>query len=580
MKKTIFLLFFSCFLWVSGQESIGNYLSYDEVVTKFFDTYSVMDLSPTSQISFQKRPKGWFVVVIDYSAGKKVLKDECFWDREKRSIQNLSFEKTMFEGENLEQMSAYRAAYDRQHYSQIPYYGYPGWDWDVIQELKDKSNLSDTTLYALGRAYSSYASNLLNNNSGLADESKQFKLSKGKNCLSVEQLKEYRLYRHLAIQKFKKLSEINPRFETIVGPIWIKASNEHMTSFLDLRMHQNEKEALAELADNLYTPFYISLAKNYLNSCAPNAILFTNGDNDTYPLLYVQAKYGFRTDVLVVNMSLLQTERYINSLREPTIKAPALPLTLTMDDVADHKKEVIYILKDEENNLAIDVSDLVLQIKSGKLSKSTENGTIYYSPSNRFIFNVDNLKMDWYVNKSYFFLNHLVFLDIMSSSNLKRPLYFAISMDSEHFFGLNDYLQLEGLAYRLTPNKLNVNNDNIGYVNSSILYKNLLSGFDWTGIEKSSQKDYQMCSLLRSSFVQLSSVLISENKLDSAKKVLDKCLQVLPDERVKFDFYQMGLIAEDYYKIKQFEIGNMIFKKILFNIKNGGMYSSYTEENL
>jgi hypothetical protein len=484
MKKILFLLICIGFWSVSGQNVTQKYPAYDDVVTKFFETYSVMDVPTSSVLSFEKRPKGWFVVVTDYTAGQKVVKNDWFWNKDNNAFQALTFEKILFEGENVEQITAFTQKYDRQFFYQIPYYGYPGWDWDVIQDLKNKPNLSDTNLYALARAYSSFASNLLNNNSGLADNSKQFKLPMGKNSLTAEQLKEYRLYRHLAIQKFKQLSKQNPKFETIVGPIWIKTSNEYMTSFLDLRIFQNEKEAMAELADSLYTPFYISMAKSYLNSCEPNAILFTNGDNDTYPLLYVQAKYGFRADVLVVNMSLLQTERYINSFREPTLTAPALPLTLTADDIADHKMDVVYIIKEEGKTDAIELSELVSKIKSGLFIYQSEYGKNIYSPTNQFLCSVGNVKMEWYMNKPYFSLNHLILLDIMSSSKMSRPIYFAITMDSEYFFGLNNYLQMEGMAYRLTTNKSFENNDKIGYINTSILYRNLMTGFDWAGISK------------------------------------------------------------------------------------------------
>lgn len=580
MKKILFLLLIVASVTVNGQKINKSYPSYDEVVTHFFETYSLLDISSSGAVSFEKRPNGWFVVVTDFTEPTTIKKNEFLWSKEKGTFLPIDFGKSFSSEENLDQIQSFKQKYDRNYYALYPYYGYPGWDWDVIQLFKDSQNLSDSNLYALGRAYSSYASNLLSNNSGLTDNSKQFKLPKGKNCLTAEQLKEYRLYRHLAIQKFKQLSKQNPKFETIVGPIWIKTSNEYLTSFLDIRLLQNEKEAMAELADSLYTPFYISMAKNYLNSCAPNAILFTNGDNDTYPLLYVQAKYGFRPDVLVVNLSLLQTERYINSFREPTLTAPALPLSLTAGDISDGKKSIVYIIKDEENNKPIDISTLIEKIKNGEFAYQNLGTNSVYSPSNRFTFNGNNQLVEWYINKEYFFLNHLILLDIMSTSKMNRPIYFAISMDSEYFFGLNNYLQMEGLAYRLTTNKSFENNDKIGYINTSILYRNLMTGFDWVGISKATQDENLMCSLIRFNVERLADALITENKLDSAKIVLDKCLVALPNEKVFFDFYQMSSIAEDYYKIKQFETGNKILKQIVTNLHNREIHPLSPEDDL
>jgi hypothetical protein len=89
-----------------------------------------------------------------------------------------------------------------------------------------------------------------------------------------------------------------------------------------------------------------------------------------------------------------------------------------------------------------------------------------------------------------------------------------------------------------------------------------------------------MCSLIRFNVERLADALISENKLDSAKIVLDKCLDVLPNEKVFFDFYQMSSIAEDYYKIKQFDSGNKILKQIVANLHNRDIHSSYKEDDL
>jgi hypothetical protein len=93
-----------------------------------------------------------------------------------------------------------------------------------------------------------------------------------------------------------------------------------MTAFLDLRTLQNEEEAQKEITGPLYNDFFLDMARNYLSSCDSNAILFTNGDNDTYPLLYLQAAEGYRQDVMVINRSLLNVNNYINRLRENTMR--------------------------------------------------------------------------------------------------------------------------------------------------------------------------------------------------------------------------------------------------------------------
>jgi hypothetical protein len=562
MKGLISILFLSSSIMLQGQSEYLRYPSYEIIINEFFENYSIKDLPGSTQFVFEKRPDGWYITTIDYSMGHKVLKNELFWNKERNKFQNIDFKKSETRGENAELIINFKNDWSEHLYNICPYYGYSGWDWDVIQEYKNATNLPDSVLYAIGRAYSSFASNLLNNNSGFADSIHPFALPYGKNCLTNEQLQEYRYYRHLAIDKYQQLSKLNPQYETIVGTIGIKTSNEYLVSFLDLRMYQNEKEADKEIIDSLYTNFYISTAKNYLNTCDSNSILFTNGDNDTYPLLYVQTKYGFRTDVLVVNMSLLQMDRYINSLRDRVINAPGLPVSLTPEEINGNNREVIIINKDTENEDPLELAELIEFIKNRDHIISYGNIKYFYIPSNSFILSLDKNSIQWKVDKQYFYRNQLILLDILATSNLKRPIYFAITLASDYFFGLTDYFQLEGLAYQLTSIKAN------DVVNSALTYENFMNKYDWSHINEATSHEKLICLNYRYIFHRLARALIEENKIDSARLVLDKCIELLPNNIVYFDSFSIPLI-EDYYEIKEFEKGNKIVKQIAFNLNNG-----------
>lgn len=568
MKKLLILFALCASMTVYSQKSTFLFPNYDEVVSHFFLNYSVADVVSPKLLSFEKSPNGWFVVVKDWSEKEKVIKKELLWDNKKNAFQKIAFDELLFEGENEDQIKTFKQAFDRQYFYISPYYGYAGWDWDVIQEYKDAKNLSDTLLYALGRAYSSYASNLLSNNSGLADNSKSFTLSKVKNAMSPKQLSEYRTYRHLAIAKFKELSLRNPDFQTIVGSIGVKYSNEYVTSFLDLRMYQNEKEAMLELVDGLYNDFYISFAKNYLNSCEPNAILFTNGDNDTYPLLYVQAKLGFRTDVLVVNLSLLQTDRYINSFRESVLSAPAIPISLSVDDIADGKKNIVYIQEDPEQERPLELSSAIEWIKSEKTSVTLGNSKTLTLPTKNFSYTKGNSKMDWKISDNYITLNHLILMDIISTNKMERPISFVSSISPEYLFGLSRYLQLDGLVYRLTMEKSAEETDIYGLIDVEKMYRNMMMRFDWSGFSKVSNSESILVGSYRYAFYRLADALVLENKIDSAKKVVDKCLQVFPNKITPFDYYTTP-IAEVYYRINQIDLANMVIKRIYLNLKEG-----------
>lgn len=561
----IFLPLFA-FLTVQGQKDYQRYPDYVKVVSYFFDNYSIQNIPASARVRFEKRPTGWHVTVIDYSKDQQVISNELFWNRKNSNYQKIHFAISEDKEENDDLIGQYMNDWGVRYFRICPFYGYPGWDRDVIQEFEPATNLSDTLLYALGRAWSSFAGNLLNNHSGLADRREQFDLPPGKNCMNGKQLKKYRYYRHKAIEKFKRLEERNPGFETIVGTIGMKTSNEYLTSFLDLRMYQNEEEAMKEIQPGLYTEFYLGAARNYLNSCDPHAILFTNGDNDTYPLLYLQAQYGIRTDVLVVNMSLLNTDRYTNSLRDSILDAPGLPLTLTAEDIAGRNRQVVLIEKGGVK--PFEINGLADYMKNNEHTRVYGEASYYYIPNNEFIWSQKENILHWKVDKPYLFRNQVILLDMLTTNQWQRPVYFAVTMEKEHFSGLDDYLRLTGLAYKLVPKAKAGEDAQTGSVSSAVMYDKLMNDFDWSGMDKLEAQDIILCKNYRNIFQRLAEKLLQENKTDSAERVLDRSIALMPDERVQYDYFMLPVI-EDYYKLGAFDKGNEIARKLHYNLTTG-----------
>jgi tetratricopeptide (TPR) repeat protein len=524
-----------------------------------------MNYSENAQISFEKRPKGWFISLTEFAPSPKRIKNEMIWDRDSSIFKDIDFVKQKEEPENKDLITTFLNDWSKKFYKICPYYGYPGWDIDVINEFGQKEELSDTVLYGLGRAYSSYAGGFLNNNSGLADTNLIFKLASGKNCMSKVQLEKYRNYRHLAIETYKKLAERNPDFETTIGTIETKTANEYMTAFLDLRVYQNEQEASKEIIDGIYSDFYISLAKNYLNSCAPNAVLFTNGDNDTYPLLYVQAKNGVRKDVMVVNISLLNTERYISSLREKVLDAPGLQLTLTKEELSGSKRD--FVLIEPKDEKAMDLNEMIAFVKNDENTYASGGMNYYYVPANKFSLNTGESSFSWEVKGHYLLRSQLIILDLMASEKLKRPLCFAVTLPSEDCMGMDDFMSQEGLAYRLTTEKKIKSDGLFGRVNTEIMYENLMVNFDWSGIELLDNTEKKICLNYRNIFHHLAKTLIEDNQPEKAKEVLDKCIEIFPDDLLKFDYSVLDII-EDYYKLGKFEKANIFARQLINNLKN------------
>ena len=325
-------------------------------------------------------------------------------------------------------------------------------------------------------------------------------------------------------------------------------------------------------------------AKNYLNTCAPNAILFTYGDNDTYPLWYVQEVENYRPDVRIVNLSLFDTDWYINQLRKPFNSSSPLPMTISPDQYVTGVRDVIYYqdynltgsqnLKDIFEFITSENPDAKVEYQSGR----KEN----FLPTKNFKLNVDLQQliktktisqedlgkavseMDWTYNGAYLTKGQLAILDILIHNNWERPIYFAFTVPSSNFLGLDNYLFNEGFALRLIPKiKAKIPSDSpLGeteQVNTSAMYQNLMTRFTWANVKNAKYLDpesLKMVFLSVNKFNELAKNLIFEGKIDSARNVMKACLKVMPITTTfdpnfslsKYEmislFYQLGMKKE------------------------------------
>ena len=315
-------------------------------------------------------------------------------------------------------------------------------------------------------------------------------------------------------------------------------------------------------------------AVNYLNSCAPNAILFTNGDNDTFPLWYAQEVEGIRTDVRVVNLSLLQTDWYINQMRRAAYESAPVPFTIPAEKYVQSKREVVYIMDKGAGPMSLKkaIDFVVSDDIENKLDYG--NSPLDYVPSKSFYVPVDSAAVmkekvisvkdtarlaktiKWSINRQYLTKNDLMVLDLIAHNNWKRPIYFAVTTGSEAYLGLEEYFQLEGLAYRLVPIKNSENEmSQGGRVHTDIMYDNIMNKFAWGGLDKNGvsldENCTRMASNMRLQMATLAGALINKGQKQKAEKVLDVCLEKMPDENVRYESTLYTIIA-GYY-----QIGNM-----------------------
>lgn len=584
MKRVFYLIIFISSA-VFSQNNTANliqlpiYPSFQEVAFKFFNTYSLPETEFGKHYSFAKKPNGWHVLLVDVMTDK-VLEDDLFWERPTNTYKKLSFEiqkekKPIIIPEEYDN-------WDNNYFNSIsPYHGYRGWDTDVIKEYGLMQNLSDSVLNALARAYVGYSRNLLENYLGLSNPNVITIKQRNLNSLSAEQLENYRKYEHLGIETYKKLWKLNPKFETFVGDAYTVYSNQVMNCFLTLRYYQNEEEAQKELKQGLYDPFFKCIAKNYLASCDSNAIIFTNGDNDTYPLLYVQEQEGYRKDVLVVNISLLGSSQYMNHLFNKIGFSDPLSVYINKDLYTNGSLPYVYIIKKITDDKPIELKELMAFISSSDtLTKYKYEGKyLTYIPTtqlkvtvnknnaieNKIVAITDTNKiestMEWYLNrKTALYQNEIAILDIIACADFKRSIYFAVTVADESYLNLKKYFQLEGLAYKIVPVKYDTYTDyQYGSVNTTVLYNKLKDKFcnvNWeTNAFYISDNHKRMGSSYRNQYSRLATALINENKLDSAREMLSLCFSSFPIQLFPVNYSGIAHI-QCYYQLNDIEKAN------------------------
>ncbi len=338
--------------------------------------------------------------------------------------------------------------------------------------------------------------------------------------------------------------------------------------------------------------FAHDLAYNYLNSCAPNAILFTMGDNDTFPLWYLQEVEGIRTDVRVCNLSYLSTDWYIDQMKRDNYDSKSLPISMEKEKYLMGNRDVVYIVDDPrfeawvKKNKGLNLKDALEYVLSDKESTKTIYGydqRIDHIPARKFRLPVDKQQilatqtvsvedsthivpqLEWQLNQNYMEKAGLALYDMLLTNNWERPIYFSQTVPKSGYYGLQDYFQLEGLAYRLIPIKTKDTASNLGRIDSDILFKNMMTKFKWGNINKEGiYKDEnikRMCLNLRNNFLSLSNTLISENKNAKAIEVLDRSRELLPNEVSSYDYIAL-LMAENYLKLGQRDTAMKMMSKI------------------
>ena len=328
---------------------------------------------------------------------------------------------------------------------------------------------------------------------------------------------------------------------------------------------------------------------NYLSSVDENGIIFTNGDNDTFPLWYVQEVEGYRTDVRVCNLSYLQTDWYIDQMKRPAYESAPLPISADESKYAYDVRSYNYVI----NRLAdsITVSDGLDYLYSDEdWTKDVPGyGKLNHLPTNKLYIPVNadaavasgtvapELKdsivsriVPDFADKRGFTMSEIASLDIINTNAMqgwKRPVYFAVTVGSSYYLGLEDYFSRTGLAYQVVPLKGVSNN-----IDTDKMYDNMVNKFRWGGIDKATPEHplyldenvRRMCNTHRMMFGDLVVQLIAEGKNDKALTALDLIMEKIPGWQVTHDLTSISL-AQSYLDLGEKAKGEALLTEILDN---------------
>jgi len=411
MRRKLIISLFCCCVFniaVNAQAPPG----IRQVVRAFYGHYNLSAFT-VQQVQFQKKKDDWYIVTIEYNGNKLNYNTPVlFYSGKQKKFLDLEIDRNG--GERAVDVSQYVDAYSLVNFDLQPYFGYPGWYLDVIKELGSKPWLADNDLYALGRAYSAAYTSPITNTGGDAAPGAYHDFPFTESPLQGNDLREFNRDADSALACFRRLAVRNPAYPTAVGDIRFKYANEILCRYHLLLTFAPSEAEQAILPDGIYEKPVLDSARQLLSECPKNAVFLSFGDNDFYPLLYLQKKEGFRRDVYVANYSLIAVDHFIYRLTKPQFEAAPLPVSLDTTVYRRQTNEYVYRVTGNDTVTIGSVINLLKQpLPDGEPAHRLSAAGLKLPLKRPRTISLSGI--------SYLLRNHIILLDILSNLS-NRPL--------------------------------------------------------------------------------------------------------------------------------------------------------------
>ena len=431
----VFVLFLlitsSCGKKTFDSQKFYSFPKYNTVMERFAKQYTNPE---NTFVEFAKKPDGYYVVSKSIE-DRKMLEEHLFWSMEKKEFLSLP-NSFRYQASGMSQTNPviYGLRPHAYSFDHSLYYNYDQAHPESIAALEDVEELDDTLLECLARAYSGSCMRMIEGADAL------------RKPLGAENKTQFMEWSDKMISTYQRIEERNPKYQTLVGRIRTKMAHEAVFTWWELKRGGHSEDAAKYLAHDFYEGQYLSFARNMLSSCPKNAILFTHGDGDTFPLWYVQEKENFRKDVAVLNVSQMNAGEYLKYY----LKTNGLKTTISPEKYADASTEITLIQRPADN----------LEIPESLPLESVLNGILSGDPA--FTFSIENKNYPSFPS----YLVHVAFDSTKASGDTTTAKHISFRYDRNQYIFRSDLAQLDILLNAINERPICVSAQGTGQINA------------------------------------------------------------------------------------------------------------------